>query len=56
MSVIYIIFFDIHFSQIVFKLELSKYVYCTLKVYTGGDTQPKVFVQILLRYFLRHFL
>lgn len=43
-------------AKLVFKLELSKCVYCTLEVYTGADIQPKVFVQILLRYFHKHFL
>lgn len=29
-------------AKLVFKLELSKYVYCTLEVYTGAHVQPKV--------------
>lgn len=28
-------------AKLVFKLDLSKYVYCTLEVYTGADIQPK---------------
>lgn len=28
-------------AKLVFKLELSKYVYCTLELYTGADIQPK---------------
>lgn len=49
---IYILFFDIIVAKLVFKLELSKYVYCTLvEVYTGAHIQPKVCTD-----FHKHFL
>lgn len=42
-------------AKLVFKLELPKYIYGTLEVYTGADIQPKSLYRFSSDIF-RHFL